>query len=143
MGEKPHLPMDGVVVPYKFCIEEQEDYIKVEVSGERGSGNAEEDAVRVWSRVAEVCAAKKIDRVLGIYKVTGRLPATAAHAIAFDPARFGWSRRFKLAIANLNEESRQDSLFLEDVAVSSGYDVRIFDSEEEAETWLLAQRPSR
>lgn len=126
-------------MPYKFCIEEQEDYIRVEVSGERIPGNEEEDAVRVWSCVAEVCEAKKIDRVLGIYKVTGRLPATAAHAIAFDPARFGWSRRFKLALVNLNEESRQDSLFLEDVAVSSGYQIRVFDNEEEGRTWLLGQ----
>lgn len=126
-------------MPYKFCIEEQEDYIRVEVSGERIPGSEEEDAVRVWSCVAEVCEAKKIDRVLGIYKVTGRLPATAAHAIAFDPARFGWSRRFKLALVNLNEESRQDSLFLEDVAVSSGYQIRVFDNEEEGRTWLLGQ----
>lgn len=126
-------------MPYKFCIEEQEGYIRVEVSGERVPGSEEEDAIRVWSCVAEVCEAKKIDRVLGIYKVTGRLPATAAHAIAFDPARFGWSRRFKLALVNLNEESRLDTLFLEDVAVSSGYQIRVFDNEEEARAWLLGQ----
>lgn len=124
-------------MPYELSIKEQQDHIRVEVSGERIPGHEEEDAVRVWSRVAKVCEAKKQDRILCIHRVTGRLPATAAHAIAFDPARFGWSRRFQLALVNLNEESRQDSLFLEDVAVSSGYQIRIFDSEEEAKIWLL------
>jgi len=124
-------------MPYEASIQVQQDYVRVEVSGERIAGQEEDDAIRVWSRIAEVCETKKIHRVLAIYRVTGRLPATAAHAIAFDPARFGWRRTFQLALVNMNEESRQDTLFLEDVAVSSGYPVRVFDDEEEAENWLL------
>jgi len=124
-------------MPYEVRIREFEDYIKVEASGKRTPGNEEKDALSVWSRVAEVCRAKQIDRILGIYNITGRLPTPAAHAIAYNPARFGWSRRFKLALVDLNEESRQDVLYVEDVAVSSGYKVRVFDNEQEAKAWLL------
>jgi hypothetical protein len=124
-------------MPYEFSIQETENYIRVEVSGQRTPGSEVEDAIIVWSRVAEVCNAKQMDRILGIHNLTGRLPARAAHAIAYDPAKFGWSKRFKLAIVESNEESRQDMFFVEDVAVSSGYRVRIFDSEQKAETWLL------
>jgi len=124
-------------MPYEVSMKVQQDYIRVEVTGERIPGQEEVDAFRVWSRVAEVCHAKKIDRILSIYRVTGRLPARAAHAIAYDPRKFGWSKRFKLALVNLNEESQQDTLFVEDVAVSSGYRVRVFDNEQEAIPWLL------
>jgi hypothetical protein len=129
--------LDEVVMSYEVSIQEQEDYIRVEITGKRAPGSEVEDAVAVWSYVAEVCQAKEKDRILGIYDVTGRLPTRAAHAIAYDPARFGWSKRFKLALVNMHEESRQDVLFVEDVAVSSGYQVRIFDDEQEAEAWLL------
>ena len=124
-------------MPYEVSIEEQEEYIRVEASGKRTPGNEVDDAISVWSNVAEVCRAKEKDRILGIYNVTGRLPTRAAHAIAYDPARFGYSKCFKLALVDLNEESRQDVLFVEDVAVSSGYRVRVFENEEEAKAWLL------
>jgi len=122
---------------YEVNIQEQQDHIRVEVSGERIPGHEEDDAIEVWSRVAKICAAQELDRILCIHRVTGRLPATAAHAIGFDPARFGWNRHLQLALVNLNEESRQDTLFLEDVAVSSGYQIRVFDNEEEARKWVL------
>ena len=122
---------------YEVNIQEQQDHIRVEVSGERIPGHEEDDAIEVWSCVAKNCEAKKQDRILCIHSVTGRLPATAAHAIGFDPARFGWDRRFQLALVNVNEESRLDTLFLEDVAVSSGYQMRVFDDEEEARKWLI------
>jgi predicted fused transcriptional regulator/phosphomethylpyrimidine kinase len=124
-------------MPYELSIQEKENYIRVDVSGQRTPGHEIEDAISVWSRVAEVLNEKQIDRVLAIYNLTGRLPARAAHAIAYDPAKFGWSKHFKVALVELNEESRQDMFFAEDVAVSSGYRVRIFDSEQEAEAWLL------
>lgn len=124
-------------MPYELGIQEKENYIRVEVFGERIPGHEVEDAIGVWSHVAEVCNAKQMDRVLSIYNVTGSLPARAAHAIAYDPRKFGWSKRFKVALVDLNEESRQDMFFVEDVAVSSGYRVRVFDNEQEAEAWLL------
>ncbi len=124
-------------MPYEVNIQEQEDYLRVEISGKRIPGNEEEDAVSVWSHVADVCRDKEKNRILGIYDVTGRLPIRAAHAIAYNPARFGYSKRFKLALVNLREESLQDVLFVEDVAVCSGYRVRVFEVEEEAEAWLL------
>lgn len=124
-------------MPYDLKIQEHENYLRVEVSGERTPGSEVEDATSVWSHVAEVCREKNKDRILGIYNVTGRLSARAAHAIAYDPARFGYSKQFKLALVDFNEESRQDILFGEDVAVSGGYQVQVFENEEEARAWLL------
>lgn len=122
---------------YEFNIQERDDHLRVEVLGERIAGSEEEDAIRVWSAVAKVCAEKKLHRILCILKVFGRLPATAAYAIGFDPERFGWSKDFQLALVNIQAESRQDALYLEDVIVSSGYRMRVFDGEKKARKWLL------
>jgi len=40
---------------FNVSIEEKHDYIRVDVSGERIRGQVENDAIAVWSNVAEVC----------------------------------------------------------------------------------------
>ena len=124
-------------MPYEVNIQEEKDYLRVEVSGERRPGHEVEDSVATWSHVAKICEEKKKDWVLGMFNVSGRLPTPAAYALAFNPESYGWSRRLKLALVVVHEESRQDALFVEDVAVSSGYQIRIFDDEEKATSWLL------
>ena len=124
-------------MPYEVNIQEEKDYLRVEVSGERRPGHEVEDSVATWSHVATICEETKKDRVLGMFNVSGRLPTPAAYALAFNPESYGWSKRLKLALVVMHEESRQDALFVEDVAVSSGYKIRIFDNEEKAAVWLL------
>jgi hypothetical protein len=124
-------------MPYEVNIQEEKDYLRVEVSGERRPGHEVEDSVATWSHVATICEETKKDRVLGMFNVSGRLLTPAAYALAFNPESYGWSRRLKLALVVMHEESRQDALFVEDVAVSSGYKIRIFDNEEKAAVWLL------
>jgi hypothetical protein len=126
-------------MPYKVNIQEEKDYLRVEVSGERRPGHEVEDSVATWSHVAKICEEKKKDHVLGVFNVSGRLPTPAAYALAFNPESYGWSRRLKLALVVIHEESRQDALFVEDVAVSSGYKIRIFDNEEKAIAWLFVK----
>jgi hypothetical protein len=70
--------------------------------------------------------------ILAIFKLSGRLPVMPAYEIASSPEEFGWSRKFKLAIVDVNNESRQDNLFAETVAVNRGYNVKIFDNEKDA-----------
>ena len=124
-------------MPYEVNIQEEKDCLRVEVSGERRPGHEVEDSVATWSHVAKICEEKNRDRVLGVFNVSGRLPTPAAYALAFNPESYGWNRHLKLALVVMHEESRQDALFVEDVAVSSGYKIRIFDNEEKAAVWLL------
>lgn len=124
-------------MPHQVSIQEHPDHIRVEVSGRWAPGQEEVDAVSTWSHVADVCHARQVDRVLAIYNVTGHLPARTAYAVAHAPEQFGWEERFKVALIDLNEASPQVFLFAEDVAVSSGYQLRIFDHEQEAKAWLL------
>jgi len=124
-------------MPYEVNIQEEKDYLRVEVSGERRPGHEVEDSVATWSHVATVCEETKKDRILSVFNVSGCLPTPAAYAIAFNPESYGWSKHLKLALVVVDEEPRRDALFVEDVEVSSGYKTRVFDNEEEATAWLF------
>ena len=124
-------------MPYNVILREEQDHIRVEVSGDRNRGKEVDDAISVWSQVAQICHEKNVYRILAISKLTGRLPILAAFEIAKSPEEFGWSRSFKLAFVDLNEESRQVNLFAETVAVNRGYWIKVFDNELDAKVWML------
>jgi hypothetical protein len=128
---------EEVVMSHEVSIREHPDYIRLEVFGEWTPGQEEVDAVSTWSHVADVCLAKQKDRILAIYNVTGHLPTRTAYSVAHAPEKFGWKKHLKVALVDFYEASPQVFLFAEDVAVSSGYQVRVFDHEQDAKAWLL------
>lgn len=122
---------------YHIEFADRADHLRVEVSGHRTPGREVEDAVAVWSEVADRCRAASLPRILAVMKLSGRLPTMAAFDIAHAPDSFGWSREFQLALVDLNEESRKDNLFTETIAVNRGFRVKVFDNEDDARAWLL------
>lgn len=118
-------------------IQEFENYIRVDVSGSRTRGKEMEEALDLMGQIVEVCRASGIYRVLSVSSVTGQIPALDAYLIVRKPEKFGWDKNYKLAVIDLNEKSRQITLFSEDVSVNRGFKAKVFDNEEEAKTWLL------
>ena len=121
----------------EISIQEFPDYLRVELSGARTSGREKEDAIDIWRQVIEACQTSGVNRILVISRVSGRIPTLDAYEVAGHPEKFGWSRDYKMALVDLDEESLQDNLFAETVAVNRGFDVKVFDNEKEAEIWLL------
>ena len=118
-------------------IREFKDYIRVDVSGTRTRGKEMEEALELMKRIVEVCRASGIYRVLSVSRVSGQIPTLDAYQIVRMPQKFGWDKNYKLAVVDMNEESRQVTLFTEDVAVNRGFNSKVFDNEEEAKKWLL------
>ena len=118
-------------------IQEFEDYIRVDVSGSRTRGREVEEATDLMRRIVEVCRASGIYRILSVSRVSGQIPTVDAYQLAGKPEEFGWSRGFKLAVVDLNEKSRETTLFSETVSVNRGFDTKVFDNEKEAKKWLL------
>lgn len=127
----------GGIVAYKIDIQEQGDYLRATVSGERVEGQELDDAVGVWLQLAGLCHQKGHSRVLALVDLTGEIPPMVAYKLAESPDRFGWSRTFKAAVVDINEVSRNSNRFTETVAVNRGYQVKIFSCEQEAIGWLL------
>jgi hypothetical protein len=124
---------------YSTSIQEYEDYIRIEVSGEWSPHHEADDAKAVWTHVIDVCRAKGFNRILSVWKVPGHLPVTAAYDIASAGETQGLGRCFRLAVVHLYEERLKDSLFVETVAANRGYKVKMFANEQEAKKWLLEE----
>jgi len=124
-------------MPYETAFEILDDYIRAEVSGDRRPGHEVADAIHSGRQVSAACKKHGVKRLLVIFKMTGRLPATDAHEIYSNPEAFGWTRDIKVALIDENPESQEDSLFSETVAVNRAYDTQVFDNENEALRWLL------
>ena len=122
---------------YNVTFKENVDHLRVEISGTRTRGREVDDAIKVWSHVAEIGKAKNITHILAIIKITGFMPKIASYNIGDLAEKYGWSRSLKLAVVTKDEYSRKANLFTETVAVNRGFDVKIFDNEQDAETWLL------
>lgn len=127
-------------MPYKVLIEEKQDYIRVEVSGERTSGQEERDAKQVWSEVAAICTRSGKRKILAIFTLRGKLPTLAAFSLGENPEEFGLGRNFRIALIDLNEESREMNRFAETVAHNRGFSIaKVFDNEREGAEWLIGQ----
>ncbi len=124
-------------MPYESTFEPFEHYARVEISGERRPGHEVADAIDGGRKISAVCRSHGVKKLLVIFKMTGRLPATDAHEIYSNPDAFGWSRDIKVALVDENPDSQQDSLFSETVAVNRAYYMQVFDEEDEALEWLL------
>ena len=121
---------------YNLNFKEKGDHIRVEISGEWTKGKEEEEVIGAWSQVVTLCQAKNINHILAIGKVTGRLPTMSAYNMAKFPDKHGWSRKFKVAVVPLGA-SLKSNLFAETVLVNRGFDVKVFDNEQDAKIWLL------
>jgi predicted transcriptional regulator len=130
--------MGKYIMTYSLEIQEKSEHIEVRVSGERIRGQEIEDALNMWKIVAKKCDETGISRVLVVSTVTGSLPIISAYEIATSTDKVNWNRKFRTAIVDLNEESRQINLFGETVVVNRGYfQVKVFDNQSEAVKWLL------
>jgi len=121
---------------YNLNFKEKENHIRVEISGEWTKGKEAKEVMSAWSQIAEICHSKKINNILAIGKITGHLRPMAAYDMAKFPSNHGWSRKYKVAIVALRS-SFSSNLFSETVLVNRGYDVKMFDNEKDAKTWLF------
>lgn len=124
-------------MPYETTFELFDDYVRAEVSGDRRPGHEVADAIHSGRQISAACKGHGVNKLLCIFRMTGRLPATDAHEIYSNPEAFGWTRDIKVALIDENPASQEDSRFSETVAVNRAYDTRVFDDENEALEWLL------
>ena len=122
---------------YDLTIKENSDHIRLEISGSWTPGQEAEDVKSVWIRVAGKSRVNNVCRILAIWNIPNRLPTLAAYNMTKATEEFGWSRRFKLAVVYSSGQRLQDSLFGEDIGVNRGYNIKMFNNEQDAKSWLL------
>ena len=123
---------------YEFDLELMPGYVRVEVSGVRRFGDAAFEAGIVGRRIVEFCANAEVYRVMVVLKLKGALSPIDSHEIVVSSESYGWTRDFRLAFVDPDEESLADVQFTETVAVNRAYAVRAFRTEDDARAWLMA-----
>ena len=124
-------------MPYETNIEVFPDHVRTDVTGVRITGEVVSNSDLLGQEMVRACSENSIHRILLVLHLTGRLSSIDAYEMVLNSEQYGWSRDMKMAIVDMNEESLQDSEFVETVAVTRAYPVSVFDNEEEARDWLL------
>lgn len=127
-------------MPYTISIQEKQDYIRVEVTGERQKGQEEKDSQEFWLSMVNLCNSKGVFRILAIFNLQGDLPVMAAYNIGEWFVKNDLVKNIKIALVDLKDESKKNNYFVETVAYNRAYNsnkARIFDKEEKAVEWLL------
>lgn len=123
---------------YDVHISEQLNYLRVEITGHRITGQEVRDGKEIWQKISEACETHHLRRILAVFAIKGSLPIHSAFELAKDPAGYGFDRTFKLAYIDLNPGSVPGNKFAVTVAINRGYNVKFFESEPEALHWLLS-----
>ncbi len=113
-----------------------EDYVRVEVVGERRLGDAAHDAGEVGKDIVRFCRANDVFRVMVVLRLRGRLSAVDSYEMVVNSKSYGWTHNFRLAFVDTTGEALEDIQFTETVAVTRAYAVKAFADEASAAEWL-------
>jgi len=123
---------------YESKFEVLDNYIRIEVFGERIPGNVAPDSGEVMEQTMQVIEKTGITSCLLILNLSGGLSPMDAFDIVAISEDVGWQRNFRVAMVELNAAALEDTHFTEIVAGNRAYPVRVFDNEDDAKHWLLS-----
>lgn len=126
-------------MPYVFSTAEEDGLLVARIAGVRPTldGDTLEQLWQFFEGVAAQCRSKGIKRLLAVSAASGSTTSSAVLSFYRRLAFFGFDPMMRLAVVILDREARRTIELGVAVAESSGWDIRIFASEEEARRWLL------
>lgn len=121
---------------YDYEIAVQDGLVRLEVSGDRGAGDHVANADEVGKAIVRACRESGTNRILLLSKLTGRVSPVDQFRSVLHSIKYGWSRKFRMAFVDLNNETVRDTRFVETIALNRVFKVRVFDNEPDARAWL-------
>ena len=118
-----------------FTVSFQGDHIRVDSVAERSIDYARS----LWTEVVEICKKHDCYFVLGVSNAPGPMPTMDGyeHAELFrELEMFG---KYRIAFAELSDDAREATLFVETVLRNRGLSGKVFCTEEEARRWLFSE----
>lgn len=121
------------LMPENFTVAYEGDHILVGSYGDRSI----EYARAVWTETLKVCKEHSCFDILIVSRAPQPMPVLDGyeHSALFKELEI--DSRYRIAFAELNDEARKVTRFVEDVLVNRGLPGRVFASEEEAREWLF------
>ncbi len=123
---------------YLFSTADEDGLLVARVAGVRPTidGDTLEQLWQFFEGVAAQCRAKGIKRLLTVSAASGPTTSTAVLSFYRRLAFFGFDPTMRLAVVILDREARRTIELGVAVAESSGWDIKVFGTEEQARRWL-------
>jgi len=113
------------------------EYLWVEFTGNRTSGQEVEEGINAWKQVADIAKMENQNRIMVISKVRGRLPIVSAFSITESLDIIGWQHDFIVAGVAPDKIAFTNLSIYETIMQNLGYEGKMFENENEAKKWLL------
>lgn len=123
-------------MPYTITFLEQNDYLRVEVSGDRSTGDPAKSGRSAVDQIVEKCRASDYTHILIISHLVGDYPPFANYQVVSAMAEQAIPEAWKVAYVNLDPNSHKAVQFSETMASRKGFRARLFDNERDAIDWL-------
>lgn len=120
--------------PYKLTFERRGGYLYAYVEGEEDSYEISHD---YWKEIADECKANRYKKVLIVEDIVENGSIAEAYQLCSEFPQMGYAG-MKVAFVDRYAEHAEENAFGELVAVNRGINAKIFNSQDEAEAWLLA-----
>ena len=123
---------------YHVEFRESDGILIVETEGDRDPVEAAFLAREraLWSRKAEECRARAINRVLYVGGLTGRASTTVTHTIVAELDWLGWSPQVQIALVREDLHAERVVCFGVRLATERGYWAKAFNCRDAAMQWL-------
>jgi len=113
----------------------QGDHVRIDTTGERSLDRAR----TLWTEVVKVCREHDCFFVLGVSEAPGPMPTIDGYDHAEMFRELGITGEFRIAWAELSDDAREATRFVETVLSNRGMPGKLFSSEEDARRWLFSK----
>ncbi len=120
---------------YKLEFDERTDYLYAHVLGDKDNV---EISTQYWREIADECRRTKCRKVLIVEDLKESVSTTETYQIASEISSMGFAG-IKIAFIDQHIEQQELNEFGELVSTNRGLNVKLFNTAEEAEKWLLSK----
>lgn len=125
-------------MPYTVTFQEREGYLRVEMRGNRNTGDPAKYGRSAVDKIVAKCREAGYTRILIISYLTGDYPPFANYQVVSAMAQQAIPEEWKMAYVNLDPQSQKAVEFSETMATRKGFHARLFDNEPDALHWLIS-----
>ena len=118
-----------------FTVAFQGDHVRIDTVAERNIDNAR----ALWTAVVEACEKHDCFFVLAVSNAPGPMPIVDGYDHAQLFQELGIFGKYRIAWAELSDDARPATLFVETVLFNRGLPGKVFRTEEEARHWLFSE----
>ena len=121
-----------------FTVSFEGDHVRIDTDAERNFAYA----TALWTEIARVCEEHDCYYVLAVSNAPGPMPTMDGYDHADLFLRLGIDQKYRIAWAELNDDARSATKFVETVLANRGLPGKVFTNEEDARQWLFSEDQS-